>query len=192
MNWDKFQIGFWHPFGDHADEPSEEILIRKSRECNKNGWTLWSFQNRSEEKTLIPWVNYIQKSGEKRVFVLCSERKGAKNTKMEPDSYKEYRNVEDYDHFKEIPNIIDVPHPGAQLRNATAFMVKKVIELDEDEKDVPFKVKWYRTKDSNWKSEKLPTRPEYLIKRGGRNKPRRVRAVLELKSPYVVILKKLG
>jgi hypothetical protein len=35
MNWDEFEIGFWHPFGSHGYKPdgtpesAEEILIRK-------------------------------------------------------------------------------------------------------------------------------------------------------------------
>jgi len=30
-----FEVGFWHPFGDHADEKAEDILF-------DDGWSVYS------------------------------------------------------------------------------------------------------------------------------------------------------
>jgi hypothetical protein len=46
MNYAAFQIGFWHPFGPNSGEEAVQILARKTREIQANGWTLCSFQHR--------------------------------------------------------------------------------------------------------------------------------------------------
>ena len=65
MNWDEFELGFWHPFGEHGRESPLDIIHRKRSEIEKNGWTLWSFQYRTPE-TLRDWCRELSatKSGE--------------------------------------------------------------------------------------------------------------------------------
>ena len=53
----------------------------------------------------------------------------------------------------------------------------------------PFDVEWYSKGDRAWRSDVLPTRGEFLIRKGGRVRPRRVAAVLELEKPYLAVLK---
>ena len=43
--------------------------------------------------------------------------------------------------------------------------------------------------DRAWRSDVLLTRGEFLIRKGGRVRPRRVAAVLELVKPYLAVLK---
>lgn len=47
-------MGFWHPFGPHGRETTQEILKRKQKEIDNSGWTLWSFQSRTAG-TLGAW-----------------------------------------------------------------------------------------------------------------------------------------
>src|SRR4030066_784055 len=74
MDWNEFNVGFWHPFGSHASESRDSILARKAREIQNNGWTLWSFQHR---KTLEVWRNIIQMHNPSRVYTFCSDSPGA-------------------------------------------------------------------------------------------------------------------
>jgi len=68
VDWGKFTIGFWHPFGPHAGESREHILSRKAKEVEATGWTLWSFQQR---RTLLDWLHWLPKSNDSvPVFVL--------------------------------------------------------------------------------------------------------------------------
>jgi len=41
----------------------------------------------------------------------------------------------------------------------------------------------------NWHESAIPTRPEYLIRRGGKIAMRNIRAVLELRPPYLAVVK---
>jgi hypothetical protein len=61
-------IGFWHPFGAHAGESRDAIVVRKRAEIEANGWTRWSFQHR---KSLDAWRGLLPTSA--AVFVLCSD-----------------------------------------------------------------------------------------------------------------------
>ena len=78
------------------------------------------------------------------------------------------------------------PHPfnpGKTL--ATAFVVRRVhhpIKL----LDGP-SVEWFSK--GKWREDEIPTRPEYLIRRGGKIGMREVSAVLELTPPYLAIVR---
>jgi hypothetical protein len=64
--WETFEYGFWHPFGQHGRETPSDIINRKCREIERNGWTLWSFQYRTPER-------HREMSGVRgSVFVFCS------------------------------------------------------------------------------------------------------------------------
>jgi len=71
-----FQMGFWHPFGPHGGESVVEILARKQREINANGWTLWSFQPRL---MLKDWMREIRLARPDTVAVFCSDSRSAKD-----------------------------------------------------------------------------------------------------------------
>ena len=72
LNWEDFELGFWHPFGSHGRESPEDIISRKRSETDKNGWTLWSFQYRRPE-ALDAWyreLSFAKPRGP--VVVFCS------------------------------------------------------------------------------------------------------------------------
>jgi hypothetical protein len=186
MNWSVFTIGFWHPFGSHGGETRDQILERKASEANENGWTLWSFQHRTEEMIGL-WLNEIRKAQPKSVFVLCSDSRGTINPRGEIGSVKEYRFADSND-WKPIPPKIKIPHPS-QKPNATGFIVKRVIPPQQLWGQPSFYVELLR-RDGIWLNHSLYSRPEFMIRTGGNLALRPVYAVLELETPYIAQLRK--
>lgn len=175
MNMD-FEIGFWHPFGPHAGETAEEIIRRKQDEIKRNGWTLWSFQFRN---TLGTWYREIEKAKPNKVLVFCSEGKGARDP-MGERKYCDYYMLVDENVHKEIPTGVRVPHPMGSKSRGSAFLVKKIFYPINCE---VMPIEWL--KNSRWQTTPLPTRPEYLIRSGNGKPMRPIRAILELKYPYL-------
>ena len=186
MNDAAFRIGFWHPFGPHSNEAAEEILARKTRESEANGWTLWSFQYR---RMLGDWYRKLMSAGPEKVFVFCSSGGGS-------DPFRRGRgtrviNCRTYCLVGEMlwrpmPDGIRVPHvfpPGKRL--ASAFVVRRItlpIEAFE-----PAAVEWY-SRSGAWRQDRVPTRGEYLIRPGRGERMREVRALLELRPPYLALV----
>jgi hypothetical protein len=56
-----FEVGVRHPFGPHGRETVEQIIQRKRREIDANGWTLWSFQYRRPE-VLEEWSRRLSET----------------------------------------------------------------------------------------------------------------------------------
>ncbi len=188
-NWEDFEYGFWHPFGQHGRESPSDIIHRKRRETEKNGWTLWSFQYRRPE-TLDDWYRELSSAKPRGpVVVFCSrgsstvdpDRPGAQ---IKTSDCRHYRCVGD-DDFRPMPDLIRVPHPfGPGRKEASAFVVRRVlhpIKLFERPPAV-----WFS--QNKWREDGIPTRGEYLIRRGGKIAMRDVSAVLELKPPYLAIV----
>ncbi|MBI4459472.1 MAG: hypothetical protein HY648_05385 [Acidobacteria bacterium] len=189
MNYEKFEIAFWHPFGPAARETPEEIIKRKRDEIGANGYTLWSFQYR---RMLVDWHRELSAAKPSAVFVFCSEGHGAvdparEGTLSRPMECQSYRFIgEEHTEWRPMPGKVRVPHPfrpGKKL--ASAFVVQRVIYPVQ-----PFErpaVKWF-SKEGRWCETMrigVPTRGEYLIRRGGTFPMRSVRLVLELKPPYL-------
>jgi hypothetical protein len=193
INWENFELeyGFWHPFGPHGRESPADIIHRKRRETEHNGWTLWSFQYRTPE-TIAAWYQELS-SARAPVVVFCSKGRRA----VDPDRHggsvktvdcRQYRLVGDRE-FRPVPDLIRVPHPfKANNSAATAFVVQRVYY------QIQFfrrpKVEWFSQKQGGWSQDKLPTRPEYLVRTGGEIAMPDVSAILELKPPYLAILKR--
>jgi len=181
----KFTIGFWHPFGNHGAEDRDHIILRKQKEIiNNKGWTLWSFQGRTRE-TIDKWIKEIKKYNQ-RVFVLCSNSEGAKNPSGKIFPVKQYQFVNS-NKWINIPSAIKIPHPFGKRSMALAFKVKAIYKPEII--SLPEGIKWFRM-DGSWREDRLPTRPEYLIKSGGKCKLRPVYQILELTPPYLVVLRK--
>lgn len=172
----EFEIGFWHPFGPHAGETAEEILERKQDEVRRNGWTLWSFQFRN---SLLSWYQEIEKMKPNKVLVFCSEGKGARDP-AGSKSYCNYFIPVGESATKTVPAEIQVPHPMGEKTRGSAFIVENILYPAKFD-SVP--IEWL--KDGKWQTTALPTRPEYLIRSGNGNPMRGVRAILELKAPYL-------
>jgi hypothetical protein len=192
LNWEDFELGFWHPFGSHGRESPEDIISRKRSETEKNGWTLWSFQYRRPE-SLDEWYRQLSFAKTRRpVVVFCSMGASA----VDPDrpgaltrtaDCREYRFIgHDDGSWRPVPPLIRVPHPfGPRNTVASAFVVRRVhhpIKLFQ-----PPLVEWFSQK--KWHENAIPTRPEYLIRRGGKIAMRNIRAVLELEPPYLAVVK---
>jgi len=185
LNKTKFKIGFWHPFGNHGAEYRDHIISRKQKEIIDNdGWTLWSFQSRTNE-TIDKWIKEINKYDQK-VFVLCSDSEGAKDPAGERFDVKQCKFVNS-NKWINIPSAISIPHPFGRRSTALAFKVKAIYKPETIR--LPEGIKWF-CMDRRWKEDNLPTRGEYLIKLGGRCKLRKVYQILELEHPYLAILRK--
>jgi hypothetical protein len=185
MNYTNFEIAFWHPFGPHAGETKEQIIKRKRREIEKNGWTLWSFQFRP---MLRDWHNEILAAERNKVFAFCSEGRGSVDPAGKPTECRSYKFVGEKDNeWRPMPNGVRVPHPfrpGKKL--ASAFVVKAVIRPVEPIQRSA--VEWFSLKKGPWCQSRVPSRGVYLIRPGGMVAMRKVYAVLELKPPYLAVL----
>jgi hypothetical protein len=175
MNYTKFALSFWHPFGPHAGETMDEIVARKCREINANGWTLWSFAYR---RMLGAWSAEL--AGVETVFAFCSEGKNAVDPNDEATECGSYQLVGE-SAWRPMPSAIRVTNPGRDL--ASAFVVKRI----SGGPVAPINVEWL-SKDGAWRATSVPTRGVYLIRPGGTVAMRRVAIVLELKPPYLAIV----
>ncbi len=192
----EFQIGFWHPFGAHSNEPPEEILSRKCKEITSNeGWTLWSFQYRRIE-TLDRWLHELVSAKPDKVWVFCSSGKAndpaTRATTAEVVDCRSYCFIGETQ-WRPIPDRIRVPHtfqPG-KSRFASAFVVQRIIHPLPPNKMSD--IEWLRR--GEWRQhgmsiyrDGLPTHGEFLIRPGGTTKMRPFRAILELRRPYLAVV----
>lgn len=183
--WERFEIGFWHPFGPYAGLSPAQILEWKASETVRYGWTFWSFAYAPPEA----WLEQLA-SASGPVFAFCSHSKAARD----PDQNRgallasHFRHVGDGD-WQAMPeqHIMNVTNPFKRKDRALAFKVARVLPVFPQVP--PFDVEWYSKGDRAWRSDVLPTRPEFLIRKGGRVRLRHVSAVLELAKPYLAILK---
>ena len=193
-----FSVGFWHPFGPHADEKPEEVLARKAREVSENGWTLWSFKFFRQE-TLLLWSSLIDDDDASVVYAFCSDSKPQHSTRPKGNkaTAEEYKSITDSD-WKPIPDKMKVTFHPAGDGIATAFMVKQVVLLPPGQRQLPFLVERFSLKQKKWRSDlsgkhegvlRLPTRNESLIRTGGKVVLPSTQAVLELVSPFVVAVR---
>ena len=195
MSHPAFQIGFWHPFGPHSNETAVQILERKDTEIEANGWTLWSFQYR---RMLNDWHRELTLAAPHQVLVYCSSgggkdpvERGGTARAVDCRSYLLLGEAE----WRAMPEGVRVPHtfPLGKGR-ASAFVVQRIIHAVE-RFDFPA-VEWlsqagewcqgFQTK-KGWCAG-IPSRGEYLIRPGGISQMRGVRAVLELRPPYLAIV----
>jgi hypothetical protein len=189
VNYAKFKIAFWHPFGPAALETPEQIIRRKCKEIEQNGWTLWSFRHRL---MLNDWHRKLLSAKRNAVFVFCSDSPRAedparkKGTRSKSIDCQSYRFVGDKDtRWRPMPKGVSVPHPfrpSKKQKLASAFVVKRII-FPVKPFDGPA-VEWFSLNKGPWRQERVPTHGEHLIRRGGGIAMRRVRMVLELKPPY--------
>ena len=189
MNHAEFNLGFWHPFGPHGREGIEAIIARKRAEIVANdGWTLWSFQHR-RPAVLEEWSGFLTAAAlgsSAPPVVFCSLSPGAVDpaetgVPVAAAECQSYRLVGETP-WRPRPAGVRVPHPfRGTKRQAAAFVVQRVLYPVE-----PFvlpTVQWFS--QGQWQDARVPTRGEYLIRRGGTTPMRPVRAVLELRAPYL-------
>ena len=193
LSWENFELGFWHPFGSHGRESLEEIINRKRRETENNGWTLWSFQYRRPE-SLNEWYRQLTLAKPHGPVVVFCSTGGSAVDPDRPGSLTRTADCREYQligcgdlDWRPVPPLIRVPHPfGPTKEVASAFVIRRVhhpVKLLQR----PF-VEWF--KGGKWDERKIPTRPEFLIRRGGKIAMPNVSAVLELQSPYLAVVKR--
>jgi hypothetical protein len=185
-----FEIGFWHPFGPHGLETPEQILERKQGEIRANGWTLWSFQYRTPS-SLEAWSRALRTASPSAVpVVYCSNsgravdpaKAGVSVRTTECRSYQ----LTGEDEWRTLPAGVRVPHPFRRARRmASAFIVQRITYPVEP--FTPPVVEWFT--DSRWSQDRLPTRGEYLIRPGGHSRMRTVRAILDLRAPFLAVVR---
>ena len=198
MDWETFTIGFWHPFGPHGGTPdgpsetAEEILLRKGREIEANGWTLWSFQYRTNLERL---VEIIQAAEPSHVYALCADAQRAVAPRGQVRFCRQYQ-LAGTNEWQDIPSSISIPNPMGQRIYACAFKVRRITELADQERQPAIGVEWFSTRTGLWSSEYFPGRigyppkPEFLIRRSDNGAPLRpVRALLELEYPFLATLR---
>ena len=132
----------------------------------------------------------IEKLKPSKVLVFCSSSPNAKNPKSETGYCNEY-NYPGESFWRPIPDKIEVPHPLGSKEEATGFKVARVIYPIDHEK-YNNNYEWFCIRDSQWKTDQVPTRPEYLVQPRGLKKLRKIHAILELDSPYIVHLRRDG
>jgi hypothetical protein len=185
--WDKFEIGFWHPFGPYTGLSAAQVLDWKGGEVERHGWTLWSFVY---SPTAAAWLELLSKTNGP-VYALCSHSPGARD----PDAHQGSLSASHYRYLSDTswqampdPKVMKVTNPFKRQGLALGFKVSRVIALEPV--IPPFGVEWYSRGESSWRSDRVPTRGEFLVRRGGSVAPRRVCAVLELARPYLAVLKR--
>jgi hypothetical protein len=184
MSYSNFAIAIWHPFGPHGLETVDQIIERKRQEIESNGWTFWSFQYRRPE-VLDEWSSHLASSGGPNPFVFCSNSPSAVDpaqtgTPVETTECQSYRFASETQ-WQSWPKNVRVPHPfRGKRRQASAFVVHRIVYPLE-----PFSLPPVEWSKGDWQAARVPTRGEYLIRRGGSNSMRRVRAILELRAPYL-------
>lgn len=188
MDYAEFKVAFWHPFGAHGGETTEEILSRKTREVDANGWTLWSFQHRTT-RTLRAWHCEILASWPGEVFAFCSKSPKA----IDPGGAGSRSRLVDCEYYQlvnepqshRVPEHVRIVHPfpPGEPIIPSAFVVGSIIHPAS--LDFSPGVKWFSQRKGPWCPGPIPTRGEYLIQRGGSAALRPIIAVLRLKPPYL-------
>jgi len=179
-------MGFWHPFGAYTGLSGAQVLEWKGGEIVRHGWTLWSFVHSS---TAAAWLKHL--SGAKGpVYAFCSHSPAARD----PDINKGTLVARQFRYLPESrwqpmpdPNIMKVTNPFKRNGLALGFKVSRIIPIEPAVP--PFSVEWYSRGEEIWRADRVPTRGEYLIRRGGSIPLRRVCAVLELAAPYLAELR---
>jgi len=187
MIWDTFELGFWHPFGPYTGLSPSQVLEWKHGKVERYGWTFWSFVHSSSANT---WLDVLE-HGREPIYALCSH---SPNGARDPDPNRgallarEYRYLSNSEwHEMPDPSVMKVTNPFKRNGLALGFKVSRVVSVEPT--IPPFTLEWYSRTDRSWRSDRVPTRGEFLIRRGGTVAPRRVCAVLQLTRPYLAELR---
>jgi hypothetical protein len=86
------------------------------------------------------------------------------------------------------PGLMKVTNPFKRRGLALGFRVRRVQQIEPEVP--PFNVEWFSRGEGDWRMDRVPTRGEFLIRRGGRLPLRPVCALLELQPPYLVELRR--
>jgi hypothetical protein len=186
VKWESLEFGFWHPFGPYTGLTVDQILDWKRSEVERFGWTFWSF---AYSPSAADWLDILA-NRRGPVYALCSFSTGARD----PDVHRgtrlatHYRSIPETEwHPMPDPELMKVTNPFRRRGRALAFKVGRVLELPPQVP--PFCIDWYSRTKKVWRSDRLPTRGEFLIRRGGPVPLRSVCAALELVEPYLAELK---
>lgn len=189
MHWNDLHFAFWHPFGPYCGLTEEKVLNWKRSEVERHGWTFWSF---AYARTAEKWHQLLL-GQDHPVHVLCSFSPTATDPfpDTKPPRATHYRFLNDPPGWEPMPTgdrSMFVTNPFKRQGLATAFKVTRV-DLVEPPVAPNVMVEWYARGKGEWSSHRLPTRGEFLVRRGGSASLRTVCAVLEISPPYLAVLK---
>ena len=185
--WDRFtigSIGFWHPFGPYGGLSEAEIVRWKRGEAEGFGWTFWSFAYSPSAHLWLKELSNVSRP----VFAFCSHSPAAIDPykhQGQPPRATDYKWLDDAEwHRMADPDLMKVTNPFKRRGFASAFRVSHVFDLEP--LVPPFEVEWFSKKERGWRSDNLPMRGEFLVRRGRGTRLRKVRVVLELSPPYLL------
>jgi hypothetical protein len=187
MDLSALEVGVWHPFGPHSRETPEQIIERKRQEIVTNGWTLWTFQYR-RPAVLATWAREL--SGAAAPVAFCSASAGAVDpaetgNPVASADCRSYQVVGE-EAWRPMPaGVRATYHFRGVRRHASAFVVRRVVHPVDP---VPLPAVEWLAVDGQWRRDRVPTRGEYLIRGGGTTPLRAVRALLELRPPYLAVV----
>jgi hypothetical protein len=188
VNWDHLDLAFWHPFGPYCGLSEEAILRWKSDEVERHRWTFWSF---AYAPTAAKWSSVLREhSGP--IHVLCSYSPTAQDPfpNAKPRRATHYRFLNESIEWQAMPSgdgVMFVTNPFKRQGLATAFKITRV-EVLHPPVTPAATVEWFARGQEQWSSRDLPTRGEFLVRRGGKANLRQVCAVLECSPPYLAEL----
>jgi hypothetical protein len=188
MNWDDLRIAFWHPFGPYCGLTVDEVLRWKGDEARAYGWTFWSF---AYSPSATRWGQVLEEHNGS-VHVLCSY--SPKATDPEPTTvprratHYRFLGASEWQSMPSGDQDMFVTNPFKRGGLASAFKVDSVEPMPATVP--PVTVEWYSRRDDRWRGDPpLPTRGEFLLRRGGPVKLRPICAVLKLSPPYLAELR---
>jgi hypothetical protein len=191
-DWEDFKMGFRHPFGPHAKEVPDDILLRKKGEVERNGWTLWSFRS---NKKLETWNQELIAANPPSMFVFCMGMK-TRDPGGSKDHCTKFRHV-NASGWEDIPHTIEVPHPFKPGEREAAAFVVELVEYPIRSFSPPA-VMWFHEKmhrwedgvEGAWGTQPYPYQGETLIRSGGTQRMGNdVHAILKLKPPYLAYVR---
>ena len=154
---------------------------------------MWSFQFR-RTITLTDWFKEIEKIKPEKVLVFCSSGNGkdpaddiADLNDMDRYTHKFYKPINENEYLPIPPEIIVTLPSKKNAVQGSAFKVKDIIIPNANNEQ--YNVEWLLKDGTTWRSDKIPTRGEFLIKFGQGAPMRPFSVILELEYPYLVEIK---
>lgn len=187
INLELQPLAIWHPVGPHSGESLEQIVVRKQRDIDTYGFTVWAFSAAKRER-IEAWKKELQVGGQSSCTAFCcgNSTKDPIVPGAGPHWCTEYSL--DLTRWDLLPHSTMVSYqrgPRSSGVVASGFWVRAVEAPVDMKVDRP--CSWFRTDRTEWSAARLPTRGEYLVQRPCvSSSGTKVRLLLHLTDPFVV------
>jgi hypothetical protein len=183
------RMGFWCPVGPHAGESLGETFDRKSSDIKKYGYTLWSFSPSSMNR-ISAWRRQLENAVEDVAVFGCGDvvtNSGSDSTAIWASDFSADGKLWEKVACDKMTSY-HRRHTAAGIL-ASAFYVVGIDYFADRMVSTPSK--WFRTNDETWRNASLPSRGQFLtiLPEGFSDSGRRLRVVMRIKSPYVVLIR---